>query len=451
MEFYFSHFCARSQEEYALLGARIDACAALGRSYEFPNCHMPDGSLPAQATLGFWREREGYLLYLSPPVSLPARCGGEVPLFQNGVQRFPSFQSLAAFLRGLDGGAGPGEPDLYRRLRSALEESVLGQSRAVEAVAFKLYGHICKQTPKRPLSLILYGPTGVGKSELGKQIAPALNFSRAGAHYQFVWTELNTFTEPHSVYRLTGAPPGYVGYEDRPIFEAVQNNPYTVFMFDELEKAHPEVLKVFLSILDEGRCAARREDDQGSRELDFRRCIFLFTTNADLSGAPERRLGFTPPVEGERPAPGPRPAGGDIAGLAQRIFQENERGRRALVRSGVLREIAGRFSGIIGFHALGAETRAEITAKQVSALGREYGLDIAEVSPSFVAWVLARSSPEGALSVRSTVSILEGVLTPLLLAHAGEQTVRWALTGTGARPELRPVPAAAPGGLLPAL
>ena len=90
-----------------------------------------------------------------------------------------------------------------------------------------------------------------------------------------------------------GAPPGYVGYDDPPIFEAVRENARTVFLFDELDKAHPEVLKMFLSVLDEGRITARRPGKDGQRELDFRQCIFVFTSNADLTDRGGRRMGFS--------------------------------------------------------------------------------------------------------------------------------------------------------------
>ncbi len=145
---------------------------------------------------------------------------------------------------------------------------------------------------------------------------------------------------------MTGAPPGYVGYEDQPILEAVRRNPRTVFMFDELEKAHPEVLKVFMSILDEGRCTAHRADEAGERELDFRRCVFVFTTNADLSPSGARPLGFS--CRGEAVSQGEKKSA-TPAELAERLFQENEEARQAMVRQGVLREIAGRFSALIGF------------------------------------------------------------------------------------------------------
>jgi ATP-dependent Clp protease ATP-binding subunit ClpA len=181
-------------------------------------------------------------------------------------------------------------------------------------------------------------------------------------------------------------------------------------MFDELDKAHPEVLKVFMSILDEGRCTARQEDSQGSRELDFRRCIFLFTTNTDLSGA--RRLGFAP---AQPPPAGSGPAAsltGGPADLARQLFQSDETARQALARSGVLREITGRFSGLVGFQPLDEPARVAITAKQITALAREYGLNVVQTAPH-----LARAlTPRQAVSPRSSVPMLEGVLSPVFLA-----------------------------------
>ena len=404
----------------------------MGRSYEFAACQLPAGCRPAQAQVGFFRREGDYLLYFRPSVSY----GGGSPrldgFFQRGsVQRFSSFQAMTDCLRSLDGelsSPGPTGGQLFPRLCRELQGHVLGQERAVEAAAFKLWVYLSKREPLRPLSLIFYGPTGVGKSELGKAIAPALNRCLGEERYRPVWTELNTFTQPHSVYRLTGAPPGYVGYDDPPVLEAVRRCPHTVFMFDELDKAHPEVLKVFMSILDEGRCTARREDQSGSRELDFRRCVFLFTTNTDLSGGSGRRLGFAPPLERTalpEPQPPPLPGWG---GLAWRLFQADESARLALIRSGVLREIAGRFGGLIGFQAMDQQARQLITAKQIAALGREFGLDIVHVSPA----IAQALTPAEALSPRSGVPMLEGALTPVFLAHAPQagRGARFRLDGT---------------------
>lgn len=436
----FSQFCACGPSGHAQLKHWIDACAQQGHSYEFPACTLPAGCVPPQVRVGFWRERESYLLYFRPAVSYEGSNPRLAEFWAQGnCRRFETFHDLRECLQSLDGDAAalrpaPPMPEGFTRLNRALQAQVLGQRDAVEAAAFKLYGHICKTEPLRPLSLIFYGPTCVGKSQLAKQIPPALDAWLGYARYQLVWTELNTFTEAHSVYRLTGAPPGYVGYEDPPVLEAVRRNPYSVFLFDELDKAHPEVLKVFMSILDEGRCTAHRADNGGERELDFRRCVFVFTTNADLTAAGgQRRLGFS---RGET-APERRNAekkAASPAELAERLFEENEEARRAMVRHGVLTEIAGRFSGLIGFQRLDESARLAITVKQIRALGREYGLEITAVAPE----TIQALAPSGdALSMRSSVSVLEGVLTPVL-SQAPPGWKVFSLTGTPDRLRLVP-------------
>lgn len=431
----FSQFCRCCPEDYQQLRRQIDSCACRGQSYEFIGCRMPAGCRPATADLGFWRQGQEYLLYLRPAVSYQG-SDPRLRAFFSGAKlwRFPDFQGLARLLDGLGQVLPPPpaeQPPLFCRLRQKLSLEVLGQSQAVEAAAFKLYGHIGKREPRRPLSLLFYGPTGVGKSELGKALVPALNSCLGQQRYRLVWTELNTFAQAHSVYRLTGSPPGYVGYEDPPILEAVRQNPYTVFLFDELDKAHPEVLKTLMSILDEGRCTARRPDPQGCRELDFRRCILLFTANYDLTGG-KPPLGFAPP-EKRTPALPPD----SCQSLPHRLYQADEAARDALIRAGVLREIAGRFSGLIGFQPLTLAARTQITAKQIRALGREYGLELA-VSPA-----LAQAlTPGEALSPRSTAAVLEGLLTPLLLEQAAKPAVRGLFRLEGAPGSIRLLPPA---------
>lgn len=422
--------------DYRYLRDQIETYAQQGHSFEFRDCRLLPGCQPAQATVGFWRDRGGYVMYVRPTV---AYGGGDSRIrrfFQNGRQGFGSFEDLVDFLKALSpaeppqqamppapapGHAAPRacltDPDQVvlpqagtkalpdcRILARELEEAVIGQPQAAETVAFKLYTHIGKRCPTRPLSLIFHGPTGVGKSELAKQVPVVLDRHLGKDGYQMVWTDLNTFTEAHSAYRLTGAPPGYVGYEDPPIFEAVVKHPRTVFLFDELEKAHPEVLKLFMGVLDEGRCAARKALPGHGRELDLRQCIFLFTTNLDLGpagwgGDPERS--------------------GDPAGdLAARIFAADEQGRKLLAASGCLREIAGRFSGFVGFHDLDGRSRVSIIAKQVAALASEYGLALSYISPQIIQAIVDQTA-DGVFSIRSHVGVIEGHLAPFFLSQAG--------------------------------
>ncbi len=453
----FAQLCSAAPAGYEALRRSIDAWDRQGKAYEFSSCQMPPSCTPALVTLGFARRANGYLLYWKPAVQYHGPSRVLAMLFSRSVWSFPDYESMAGRLLSLRNEVqtptvrravppppepkrtlfhhktpDPVWPPLYTQLTEALSQSVLGQPRAVEAAAFRLYAHVGKQAPARPLSLIFHGPTGVGKSELGKAIAPALAHV-CGKRYQFVWTELNTFTQPHSVHRLTGAPPGYVGYEDQPVFESVRRDPYTVFMFDELEKAHPEILKVFMSILDEGRCTAHKADEIGERELDFRRCIFLFTTNADLTASGPRRLGFSGDAAAQaRPQ---RPKAATPAELAAQLYEENEEARRAMVRLGVLQEIAGRFTGLIGFSALDSDARLAITAKQIAALGREYGLQIVHVDPETVQ---ALAPGPGALSIRSAASVLEGVLTPVLAQAAASGRTAFRLSGSPGALRLSP-------------
>lgn len=412
MELTFSQLCRCSPTEIQVIREHTDNCAEQGRSYEFPTCRLPDGCAPAQACLGFWREprSQKYWIYLRPEVTYEGSSPSLAYFFQQASKsclRFPNFDGLAGYLSTLSRELPLQKPLLFYAIAQELAKTVLGQSSAVEATAQRLCAHVGKLSPARPLSLVFHGPTGVGKSKLGKTIAPTLNALCGQQRYRTVIIELNAFTQPFTVSRLTGAPPGYAGYGDPPALQAVEENPYIVFLFDELDKAHPEVLKVFLSILDEGRISRPT-----GKDWDFRRCIFLFTTNSNLTSSGSRPLGFAP------------------GGKKEAAFSQSEEGRLALVRGGMPPELAGRFGGIVPFSPLSPEAQKDIAVQQIKALGQEYGLEIL-VDRSLAAAI----SPENSLSARSVASFLEEQLSPLLL---GRSPGRYLLAGTPQRPMLLP-------------
>ncbi|MBZ0270157.1 AAA family ATPase, partial [bacterium] len=177
------------------------------------------------------------------------------------------------------------EREKLLRLDDVLHERVIGQDEAVATVADAvLRARAGLQDPRRPIGSFLFlGPTGVGKTELAKTLAAALFDSEDN----LVRLDMSEYQEKHSVARLVGAPPGYVGYEEGgQLTEAVRRKPYSVVLFDEIEKAHPDVFHTLLQLLDDGRLT----DAQG-RTVSFRNTVVLMTSNI---GSPYLLEGITP-------------------------------------------------------------------------------------------------------------------------------------------------------------
>nr|WP_289069833.1 ATP-dependent Clp protease ATP-binding subunit [uncultured Blautia sp.] len=180
-----------------------------------------------------------------------------------------------------------GESKRLARLEQILHRRVVGQEEAVSAVAKAVKrGRVGLKDPKRPIgSFLLLGPTGVGKTELSKALAEAV----FGSEQSMIRVDMSEYMEKHSVSKLIGSPPGYVGYEEGGQFsEKVRRNPYSVILFDEIEKAHPDVFNILLQVLDDGHIT----DAQG-RKVDFKETIIIMTSNAGAQAiiAP-KKLGF---------------------------------------------------------------------------------------------------------------------------------------------------------------
>lgn len=242
-----------------------------------------------------------------------------------------------------------GERDKLLRMEEALHKRVIGQDEAVDAVANAIRrSRAGLSDPNRPIGSFLFlGPTGVGKTELCKSLA----------HFMFdsddamVRIDMSEFMEKHSVARLVGAPPGYVGYEEGGyLTEAVRRRPYSVILLDEVEKAHPDVFNILLQVLDDGRLT----DGQG-RTVDFRNCVVIMTSNLGSDRIQEHF--------GEL----------DYEGMKQTVMD--------VVGQHFRPEFINRVDETVVFHPLGAEHIKNIASIQIARLvkrleERDYQLEL---------------------------------------------------------------------------
>ena len=180
------------------------------------------------------------------------------------------------------------ENEKLKNLEQKLHERVVGQNEAVEAVAKAIRrGRVGLKDPKRPIGSFLFlGPTGVGKTELSKALAEVL----FGDENAMVRVDMSEFMEPHSVSKLIGSPPGYVGFDEGgQLTEKIRRKPYSVILFDEIEKAHPDVMNMLLQILEDGRLT----DSQG-RTVNFKNTVIIMTSNLGARAITDKKfLGFT--------------------------------------------------------------------------------------------------------------------------------------------------------------
>lgn len=180
-----------------------------------------------------------------------------------------------------------GETKRLARLEKELHKRVIGQEEAVKAVAQAVKrGRVGLKNPNRPIGSFLFlGPTGVGKTELSKALAEAV----FGSEQAMIRVDMSEYMEKHSVSKLIGSPPGYVGYDEGgQLSEKVRRNPYSVLLFDEIEKAHPDVFNILLQVLDDGHIT-----DAHGRKVDFKQTIIIMTSNAGAQAIIEpKKLGF---------------------------------------------------------------------------------------------------------------------------------------------------------------
>ena len=238
-----------------------------------------------------------------------------------------------------------GETRRLAQLEKELHKRVIGQEEAVHAVSQAVKrGRVGLKDPNRPIGSFLFlGPTGVGKTELSKALAQAV----FGSEQAMIRVDMSEYMEKHSVSKLIGSPPGYVGYDEGgQLSEKVRRNPYSVILFDEIEKAHPDVFNILLQVLDDGHIT-----DAHGRKVDFKQTIIIMTSNAGAQAIVEpKQLGF--------------------------ISQKDEKKDYEKMKSGVLEEVRrlfkpeflNRIDEIMVFHTLNKEEIRKIVLLLLKSL-----------------------------------------------------------------------------------
>ncbi|HEM6400745.1 TPA: ATP-dependent Clp protease ATP-binding subunit [Streptococcus suis] len=290
-------------------------------------------------------------------------------------------------------------------LASDLKAHVIGQDEAVDKIAKAIRrNRVGLGAPNRPIGSFLFvGPTGVGKTELSKQLAIEL-FGSADSMIRF---DMSEYMEKHAVAKLVGAPPGYVGYEEAgQLTEKVRRNPYSLILLDEVEKAHPDVMHMFLQVLDDGRLT----DGQG-RTVSFKDTIIIMTSNAG-TGKVEASVGFGAAIEGRTQS---------VLGQLSNFFTP---------------EFMNRFDGIIEFQPLSKENLLEIVSLMLDDVNKRLshnGISLHVTDKVKEKLVDLGYDPKmGARPLRRTIQDqIEDAITDFYLEHPAEKDLRAVMSSKG--------------------
>ena len=397
-------------------------CVVFGEHTMPPGADQPTGRIGIEYTHNQW------LLHVDRRIAY----AGDDPMvrnwFRSGTRAFADFDGLVGWLAQITGeGHAPdhvddgdahieadGLTDLngvdLSTVRTyvgadALERQmrlhVVGQDRGIRAIASAVARHVGKTNPRRPLSQLVLGPTGTGKTLTAQTLAAALT-ELSGRTWQFLRLDMNEYSESHTVARLHGAPPGYLGHGDgQDLAGVLARSGDAVVLFDEIEKAHPVVLQALMSLLDSGRLDATRANSG-----DARGCILLFTSN----------LGGVDLAE---------------AVTTASSAEQDEIARRYLLGAGMLPEIVARFTSLVVYTPLGGADVARVAALSVARVAQDYGLRLNWVEPDYLSALLQRAHGNRG-GVRGIEYLAEADLGPSMAQIPPGASVRVAASGTGA-------------------
>jgi ATP-dependent Clp protease ATP-binding subunit ClpA len=398
----------------------------------FVGCQLPPGCQPATARIGFEVHAREAILFVDKRIAYRGSSDAIRSWLSAGEKRFASMDTLRRWIEReigplllpdtCHGGPAPvpamepGEltdidavaataaahatavidaADLLRELRSR----VYGQDATLQVLADRASQHVRRTQPRRPATLFALGPTGVGKTHAAMALAESLGALLGGRWSSFIRLSMNEYSERHRVSQLLGAPPSYVGYGDgTQLIDRLAAQPESIVLFDEIEKAHADILVALMGAMDAGELSSPAPAARG-RAVDCRRAIFFFTSNIDITD-----------IVAELDAAGtPSPSPDSVC-------------RRHLTAARLRPELAGRIGTFLVFRPLSARARAEIATAAVATVAAEYGLTVVRVAPEIITAIVSR--PYDDLGARPDAYYIDDLLSAEFSRYAatGDQS-----------------------------
>jgi len=387
---------------------------ARGKCIRFKNQEMPPGANPPNAHVGFEVDMRTNKAKLLVTHGVTYRCENRDvnEWFIRGEKEFHTFNALKNWIKGdlaavynsneipVDGYDDGGDssapvtpPDTdeltdfsevnaYVReaqrafyideeeLLEGLKYHIKGQDHVLEMLAKVVVLHSARQEPSRPAVLFSVGPSGVGKTKTGESLSKVLkSLDTDNAGYRFLRLDMSEYQEAYRVSQLIGSPQGYVGHgEGSQLIDALRLSARTVVLFDEIEKAHPAILKVLMNAMDAGRISVSSRGE-GGYNVDCRQAIFIFTSTLDAEGVLtdiEQRNAYEDAATSD-----------DIC-------------RRRLQAAGISPEIIGRIGRFLVYRQLSSTDRGEIVALSIVESAQEYGVQVKYIEPSVIVKLMER-------------------------------------------------------------
>lgn len=257
-------------------------------------------------------------------------------------------------------------------LSAMLKEKIIGQDAAIDGLAVSVYNHLRKVKPQRPLTIMLPGPTGVGKTATAKALAEVLQAAFGKDKMPFITINCNEYREEHRISQLIGSPAGYVGYKDACVLEPLKYTSSAIICFDEYEKANSNIHIAAMSWMDSGKIgfasAGSRDSDNSAeprQEFDCSKSIIIMTTNIMMGANYSASMRFSICPE---------------TNLSESSISKNDRCRKTLVAGGFKPEVAGRISYFFEYHSLSEEDIKKILLLGFKNKATEYGIKVVDMS-----------------------------------------------------------------------